>query len=488
MSDTNPVTGQQRMPARRALAWLQTQRWYMQPEWVQSMRDMAARAVTPDFDAVLAKQAQRLDRSERGLVRDGVALISVHGPIFRYANIFTDLSGAESIDALATDLQAALDNPAVRQIVLWMDSPGGQVNGTSEFAQQVRDADAIKPITAYVGNLAASAGYWLASSASRIVINDTAMLGSIGVVTGMYIDDDESFVEVVSSQSPGKRPDVRTTEGRAQIQAEVDALADVFVKTVARNRNVSVEKVLSDFGKGGILVGQAAVDAGMADEIGSLEGLLAELAGPAASNRNSQRSVSMSTKKGPVTVASTADLQAAFANGHTLDEISVKDFSGDIAKARADGLTEGEKSKADAVNAARLEGATTERERIKAVEAAVLPGHETLIGTLKFDGKTTGPEAAAQVITAERAKLGRRADDLAADAAAAATTTVAPPAATPAKPKVDPNLPVEDRCKAEWQHDPQLRSEFGTVEEYIAFTKATEGGHVRVLRDRTARK
>lgn len=484
MSDTNPVTGQQRMPARRALAWMQTQRWYMQPEWVQTMRDMALRSHSPDFEAVLAKQAQRLDRSERGLVRDGVALISVHGPIFRYANIFTELSGAESIDVLATDLQAALDNPAVRHIVLWIDSPGGQVNGTSEFAQQIHATDMVKPVTAYVGNLAASAGYWLASSASRIVIGDTAMLGSIGVVTGMYVEDDETFVEVVSTQSPGKRPDVRTTEGRAQIQAEVDALADVFVKTVARNRDVSVEKVLSDFGKGGILVGQAAVDAGMADEIGSLEGLLAELAGPTASKSTSNRSSSMSTKKGPVTVASTADLQAAFANGHTLDEISVKDFSGDIAKARAEGVAEGEKNKAEAVAAAKLQ----ECERIKAVEGAVLPGHETLIATLKFDGKTTGPEAAAQVITAERAKLGRRAEDLAADAAAATTTVTPPPAAAAAKPKVDPNLPVEDRCKAEWQHDPQIRADFGNVEEYIAYTKATEAGHVRVLRDRTARK
>lgn len=486
MSEANPVTGHQRMPARRALAWLQTQRWYMQPEWVQSMREMAQRTHQPDYEAVLAKQAQRLDRSERGLVRDGVALISVHGPIFRYANIFTEFSGAESIDVLATDLQAALDSPAVKQIVLWVDSPGGQVNGTSEFAQQIRSAAERKPVTAYVGNLAASAGYWIASSASRIVINDTAMLGSIGVVTGTYVEDDESFVEIVSTQSPGKRPDVRTTEGRAQIQAEVDALADVFVKTVARNRGVSAEKVLSDFGKGGILVGQAAVDAGMADEIGSLESLLAELAGPTASKLT--RSSTMSTKKGPVTVASTADLQAAFANGHTLEEISVKDFSGDIASARANGQTEGEKGKTDAVNAARLEGGTSERERIRAVEGAVLPGHEALIATLKFDGKTTGPEAAAQVITAERAKLGKRADDLNADAAAATTTVTAPPApAATTKPKVDPNLPVEDRCKAEWQGDRDLRAEFGSVEDYIAYSKAKEGGQVKVLRDRTSK-
>ena len=485
MSDPNPVTGAERMPARRALAWIQTQRWYMQPEWVQTMRSMAQRAHTPDFEAVLAKQTQRLDRSERALVRDGVAIVPVLGPIFRYANIFTEYSGAESIEILAQDFQAALDNHAVSKIVLHVDSPGGQVNGTSELGALIREGSQKKEVFAYVGGLGASAGYWLASSAPRIVIGDTAMLGSIGVVTGMFTDDDENFIEIVSTQSPGKRPDVRTTEGRAQIQAEVDALADVFVKTVARNRGVTAEKVLAEFGKGGILIGQAAVDAGMADSIGSLEGLLAELAGPAASKRNSHRSSSMSTKKGPVTVASTAELNAAFANGHVLEEISVKDFSADIASAR----TEGEKkAKADVtqqVAAARTESATAERERIKGVQAAGLPGHQDLIQTLMFDGKTTAGEAAAQVITAERAKLGKRAEDIAADAAGAKTTVTDPPKQGAEKPpKVDPNLPVEDRCKAEWQGDPGLRAEFDDVETYIAFAKANEAGRVKVLRDR----
>lgn len=197
----------------------------------------------------------------------------------------------------------------------------------------------------------------------------------------------------------------------------------------------------------------------------------------------------MSTKKGPVTVASTAELNAAFANGHTLDEISVKDFAPDITSARAEGDAKGKADASLQVSAARTESATAERDRIKGVQAAVLPGHEALVQTLMFDGKTTAGEAALQVNAAERAKLGKRVEDIAADAAAARTTVTPPPkAGADAPPKVDPNLPVEDRCKAEWQHDPQLRADFGNVEEYIAYSKQTEGGNVRVLRDRTAKK
>jgi ClpP class serine protease len=52
----------------------------------------------------------------------------------------------------------------------------------------------------------------------------------------------------------------------------------VFVGDVARYRGVSVETVLSDFGQGGVFVGQQAVDAGLADAVGSYEQTLRDLA------------------------------------------------------------------------------------------------------------------------------------------------------------------------------------------------------------------
>ena len=64
----------------------------------------------------------------------------------------------------------------------------------------------------------------------------------------------------------------------------------------------------------------------------------------------------------------------------------------------------------------RKQGAEEERARIKAVEAQTMPGHEKLIAALKFDGKTTGPEAAVQVLNAERTKRAATLGDLEADA------------------------------------------------------------------------
>jgi ClpP class serine protease len=264
-----------RKPAERVLALVAQEQWAILPESLQLLVAIAAREHTPSFEAVLAKQAERMNQESRSMVRGNTAIISVYGPIFRRANLFTEMSGASSIEMLALDFQEAIDSPNITSIILDMDTPGGMVSGTSEFADQIRASR--KPVIAYVGNLAASAGYWIASAARTIVMNKTAQVGSIGVVSSMYVDDDDTLVEIVSTQSPNKRPDVRSEEGRSQVQRNTDELAQIFIDTVASNRKVTSEKVAADFGKGGLLIGASAVNAGMADRIGSLESLLEQL-------------------------------------------------------------------------------------------------------------------------------------------------------------------------------------------------------------------
>ena len=139
-------------------------------------------------------------------------------------------------------------------------------------------------------------------------------------------------------------------------------------------------------------------------------------------------------------------------------------------------------------NAGRAAGAAAEMQRIRDVEAQALPGHATLLATLKFDGKTTGPEAAAQVLAAERAKLGRKAEDIAADAAdvagakqpASAAGTAPPPAAA------DKTRPVEERCKAAWETDASVRGQYASIEDYTAYVRAEESGRLRILGGKTA--
>lgn len=231
--------------------------------------------------AVDARKPQPVDDAEAGMYRRGpVAVIPVTGPIYRYASFFTEMCGGATVETIARDLRAALDDRSVRCILLSLDSPGGEAAGINELAGMIRSANDTKPVKAYVGNQAASAAYWLASAAGEIVCSDTAMLGSIGVVMGWTAREPragEKRYEFVSSQSPNKRPDPDTEKGKASIQQMVDDLADVFVATVARYRGVTADDVIERFGAGGILIGQKAVDAGMADRVGTFEATLEDM-------------------------------------------------------------------------------------------------------------------------------------------------------------------------------------------------------------------
>jgi hypothetical protein len=84
----------------------------------------------------------------------------------------------------------------------------------------------------------------------------------------------EKRYRFISSISPNKRPDLETDEGRASIQVIVDDLGAVFAKAVADGRGISIERVISTFGQGGLVVAARAKEAGMIDEIGTLEGLM----------------------------------------------------------------------------------------------------------------------------------------------------------------------------------------------------------------------
>ncbi len=256
--------------------------WAVTETALQTILDIATRE-NDSPEAVAARLGRELRNTHTVVERDGVAVIPVVGPLFRYANLFTQISGATSYEILAQDINVALEDPAIKAIVLDIDSPGGEVNGVSELAGMIYQARGRKPIVAYASGDAASGAYWIASAADRIVVSETSALGSIGVV-GMYRRKDtqgaNGAVEIVSSQSPNKRLDPGTEEGRTKLQARIDAMAQVFITTVARNRNISPAAVMDNFGSGDVLIGAASVAVGMADRIGSLERLIAELANP----------------------------------------------------------------------------------------------------------------------------------------------------------------------------------------------------------------
>ena len=228
------------------------------------------------IEVVSAKLGRELDNSYVTEIREGAAVIPVVGPLFRYANIFTAISGASSYEILAKDFASALENPDVHSIILDIDSPGGEVNGCAEFASMIFEARGKKPIIAYASGDAASGAYWIASACDQIIASETSMLGSIGVVAVYRGSKDESVLEIVSSQSPYKRLDPSSKDGKSRLQSRIDDLATVFIESIAKHRGVDPPTVIKDFGGGDVFIGKNAINSGLADDIGSLEQIIHE--------------------------------------------------------------------------------------------------------------------------------------------------------------------------------------------------------------------
>jgi capsid assembly protease len=251
------------------------QPWLITEEWLQTIVEIAERENDPP-QVISARLGRPLNNAPAAVRRDnGVSIIPVVGPMFRHANMLTEISGATTTARVAADVGAALDDPAVRAIVLAVDSPGGEATGIADLAELVRGAG--KPTAAHVEGQGASGAYWLASACNEVVASPTAFLGSIGVVLGVRPQPQGGRVQVVSSGAPLKRQELLSAAGMTALQEKADAIEKVFVDAVAAHRRTTAAKVLDSFGRGGTLVAARAVEVGMADRIGTLESLVADL-------------------------------------------------------------------------------------------------------------------------------------------------------------------------------------------------------------------
>lgn len=383
----------------RALELAASQPWLMLPDALDNLLTISDRMGDPL--ALATKRGERLEETRKVTLRGNVAVVPVIGPIFRYANLFTEISGATSTQVLGSDIQRALDDPKVKSIVLNIDSPGGVASGINELAELIYQGRSRKRIVAYIGGIGASAAYWIASAAHEIIIDEASLAGSIGVVVEAVIDDEKASgrtrYQIVSRNAPNKRPDLGTEEGRAKLGETIDALGEVFVGKVARNLNVTADKVPEMGDHGGIRVGADAVKHGLAHRVGSLESLISELAKPAF---NSLRTNTMTTVK------TTADLRTALAAG--TDPATIE-----IAQADQPDLS-----------AIRTEAATAERERIKGINALGSKGFEKEVEAAIEDGSSV--EATAMVMFKAAQDRGISLSGIKTDAQGVSSTT--PPA------------------------------------------------------------
>ena len=118
---------------------------------------------------------------------EGIAVTPVFGTLVKRAGAIEAASGLTSYGHLEEQIMDAATDPAVRAILLGIDSPGGEAAGVFDLSDLVYEARSLKPVWAVADEEALSGAYAIASAAERLIVPRTGGLGSIGVVA-VHVD------------------------------------------------------------------------------------------------------------------------------------------------------------------------------------------------------------------------------------------------------------------------------------------------------------
>lgn len=219
--------------------------------------------------------------------RGSVAVINIMGGLdYRY-DFWSWLFDCSCYMGISNAVQQAVADPSITKIVLYVDSPGGGFHGCQECADVIYAANESKEVVAVVDPEAASAGYWLASQASRIVCLESGWVGSLGSQTSlvsyhrMYqevgIDKELIRAAISPNKNLGYSSEPISEAARDERKRWADYAGELFVSHVMRGRGKTRQQVLDNFGQGTMYFAADAVGRGMIDAIGSLHSEVAQV-------------------------------------------------------------------------------------------------------------------------------------------------------------------------------------------------------------------
>lgn len=309
----------------------------------------------------------------------GVAIVDICGPLAQRAWSCWMFSG-DGYDAIVARVQAALDDGATTSVLLRLDSPGGEVAGCFEAVRAIRAAarTARKPVLAFADEMACSAAFAIACAADTIMLPDTGVVGSIGVIAA-FVDESAALdalgvkVNVLTSgaRKADGHPAMPMSDGaRNALQQTIDYLATVFADEVAEARGMSAADVLGL--DAATFYGPAAIAAGLADRTGSFNDALALARQQGEAQQRKRRMEAITKSLGLKADATEADIVAAIDSLTSFQlETCAAVGANDVSEAK--GALAALKTRADQADAAVAEVATMKaaaeaRDRVDLIE------------------------------------------------------------------------------------------------------------------------
>lgn len=191
-------------------------------------------------------------------------------------------------DTISQAVESAADNPDIKHIVLTVNSPGGAITGLPEAAAAIAKAATIKPVTAMVEGMSASAAYWLTSQANDVVLTPSGEVGSIGVRM-MHMDISKMMENFGISVTELHAGEYKTEwspyhplsdEAKADMQPRLDTARQEFIGSVQSSRGdrLSADVKGRNLGEGRMFQAPEAVTHGLVDKVASARDFFKSLA------------------------------------------------------------------------------------------------------------------------------------------------------------------------------------------------------------------
>ncbi|MGB4775711.1 MAG: S49 family peptidase [Daejeonella sp.] len=254
------------------------------------------------------------------------AVIPIIGPILKYDGSCGE-AGSVKRSSWIHDFK---QSNKVTGFVFYIDSPGGQADGTPQFSDLIRFID--KPKIAYVDGGAHSAGYWLASACDEIILShEFTSVGSIGAYTTIldyrgYLEKQGYKVhEIYPDESSDKNIAYRNVLNNeyALAKQSIADLAKYFIKSVAINRGKKLTNDTWNTGKD--FSANEAIEIGLADRIASFEDAIASvLSTKKTNNKNSSYTKNQTQDMKFPKVASLANRNSADVSSEELTLINTE--------------------------------------------------------------------------------------------------------------------------------------------------------------------
>jgi protease-4 len=190
-------------------------------------------------------------------------------------------SGDQSIgsDTVAKALNDAAADKSIKAVVLRVDSPGGSGLASDIIWHAVEAANQKKPVVVSMSDVAASGGYYISASASKIIAQPSTITGSIGVVAGKpvlrgfydWLGISNEYVLRGKTAGMFRETEKFSDEERAKFEEWIKTTYyQDFVPKVAKGRNKDAQYIDS-VAQGRVWTGQQAKDRGLIDDFGGLD-------------------------------------------------------------------------------------------------------------------------------------------------------------------------------------------------------------------------